>query len=289
MRFATGLRKPKNPVPGHGCRGHGRGGRQGRAADSSQATRSSVGPTERSPSTRRATEDQFVKKPANLTFEQAAAVGVSATTALQLLRDDGHVQPGQKVLDQRGVGRGGHVRRADRQGVRRRGDRRDQHQERRRWSARSAPTMSSTTPPRTSRRADQRYDLILDNVGNHSMAETRRALTPERDADLQRRRTRRRQARPDDQDRGRVHVRAPAGRAVIEDPERRRPAGPQGARRSREGHAGHRRHVPAGARRPRRSSTSPGPRPRDGRRRSGTVASARRALLHSADAGGTAA
>ena len=37
-------------------------------------------------------------KPANLTFEQAAAVGVSATTALQLLRDDGHVQPGQKVL-----------------------------------------------------------------------------------------------------------------------------------------------------------------------------------------------
>ena len=37
-------------------------------------------------------------KPANLTFEQAAAVGVSATTALQLLRDDGQVQPGQKVL-----------------------------------------------------------------------------------------------------------------------------------------------------------------------------------------------
>jgi NADPH:quinone reductase-like Zn-dependent oxidoreductase len=37
-------------------------------------------------------------KPANLTFEQAAAVGVSASTALQLLRDQGKVQPGQKVL-----------------------------------------------------------------------------------------------------------------------------------------------------------------------------------------------
>ena len=47
---------------------------------------------------RGASEDQFIKKPANLTFEQAAAVGVSASTALQLLRDDGKVQPGQKVL-----------------------------------------------------------------------------------------------------------------------------------------------------------------------------------------------
>src|SRR5881397_2977565 len=42
--------------------------------------------------------DHFVAKPGNLTFEQAAAVGVSASTALQLLRDDGKVQPGQRVL-----------------------------------------------------------------------------------------------------------------------------------------------------------------------------------------------
>jgi NADPH:quinone reductase-like Zn-dependent oxidoreductase len=45
-----------------------------------------------------ASEDHFALKPANLTFDQAAAVGVSATTALQLLRDDGHLQPGDKVL-----------------------------------------------------------------------------------------------------------------------------------------------------------------------------------------------
>src|SRR5438445_9262720 len=37
-------------------------------------------------------------KPANLTFEQAAAVPVAALTALQGLRDEGTVQPGQKVL-----------------------------------------------------------------------------------------------------------------------------------------------------------------------------------------------
>src|SRR6266496_1548045 len=37
-------------------------------------------------------------KPANITFEQAASVGVAGITALQGLRDKGHVQAGQKVL-----------------------------------------------------------------------------------------------------------------------------------------------------------------------------------------------
>jgi len=37
-------------------------------------------------------------KPANLSFEQAAAVPISALTALQALRDTGKVQPGQQVL-----------------------------------------------------------------------------------------------------------------------------------------------------------------------------------------------
>lgn len=45
-----------------------------------------------------APEDAFVLKPTNLTFEQAAAVPVSAVTALLGLRDQGHIQPGQKVL-----------------------------------------------------------------------------------------------------------------------------------------------------------------------------------------------
>jgi NADPH:quinone reductase-like Zn-dependent oxidoreductase len=40
----------------------------------------------------------LVPKPANLTFEQAAAVNMAATTALQGLRDKGQLKPGQRVL-----------------------------------------------------------------------------------------------------------------------------------------------------------------------------------------------
>jgi NADPH:quinone reductase-like Zn-dependent oxidoreductase len=42
--------------------------------------------------------DKLAPKPANLSFEQAAAVPISGLTALQALRDTGTVQPGQKVL-----------------------------------------------------------------------------------------------------------------------------------------------------------------------------------------------
>jgi NADPH:quinone reductase-like Zn-dependent oxidoreductase len=40
----------------------------------------------------------FVRKPGNITFEQAAAIPVAAITALQGLRDQGHVKAGQRVL-----------------------------------------------------------------------------------------------------------------------------------------------------------------------------------------------
>ncbi len=45
-----------------------------------------------------APESTLVLKPNNVTFEQAASVPVAALTALQGLRDKGHIQPGQKVL-----------------------------------------------------------------------------------------------------------------------------------------------------------------------------------------------
>ncbi len=43
-------------------------------------------------------EERLAKKPANVTFEEAAAVPIAAITALQGLRDRGHIEPGQKVL-----------------------------------------------------------------------------------------------------------------------------------------------------------------------------------------------
>src|SRR5215469_11662211 len=43
-------------------------------------------------------ESALVLKPANVTFEQAASVPAAAYTALQGLRDKGHIQPGHKVL-----------------------------------------------------------------------------------------------------------------------------------------------------------------------------------------------
>ena len=121
--------------------------------------------------------DQFVAKPVNLTFEQAAAVGVSATTALQLLRDQGNVKPGQKVLINGASGGVGTfavqiakslgaevtavVSTANMDTVR---------------SIGADHVIDYTQEDFTEGAA--RYDFILDNVGNHSLADTRRALTP---------------------------------------------------------------------------------------------------------------
>ena len=74
---------------------------------------------------------RFVLKPANITFEQAAAIPIAAVTALQGLRDSGQLTRGTKSADQRRVRRRGHVRSADREGARRRSHRRLQHAQRR--------------------------------------------------------------------------------------------------------------------------------------------------------------
>ncbi len=174
MRIATGMRRPKNRVPGTDIAGTvevvGKDVKALRPGDDVFGWCTGAFAEYAS-----ATEDHFVLKPAALTFEQAAAVGVSATTALQLLRDDGHVQPGQKVLVNGASGGVGTfaVQIAKAFGAEVTGV----------TSTRNVELVRSIGADHVIdytredfRKGGPRYDLILDNVGDHSMSATRRAL-----------------------------------------------------------------------------------------------------------------
>jgi NADPH:quinone reductase-like Zn-dependent oxidoreductase len=181
MRMATGLRKPKNRVPGTDIAGTvaavGTDVTQFRPGDEVFGWCSGAFAEYAS-----ASEDHFAPKPANLTFEQAAAVGVSATTALQLLRDEGHVQPGQKVLINGASGGVGTfaVQIARAFGAEVTGVCSTKNVELIR-SIGADHVIDYTKEDLT--RGGPRYDFILDNVGNHSPSDMRRALT--RDGVLQ--------------------------------------------------------------------------------------------------------
>ena len=124
-----------------------------------------------------AREDKLALKPQNLTFEQAAAVGVSGSTALQAVRDHGRVEPGQEVLI---IGASGGVGTFAVQIAKAFGAR--------------VTGVCSTAKVNMVRsigadhvidysrenfaEADQRFDLILDIGGNSSVASLRRVLTP---------------------------------------------------------------------------------------------------------------
>jgi NADPH:quinone reductase-like Zn-dependent oxidoreductase len=123
-------------------------------------------------------ETALALKPTNLTFEQAAAVGTSAFTALQALRDQGKLQAGQHVLITGASGGVGTfaVQIAKALGAEVTGV----------CSTRNVDMVRSigahhvidyTQEDFTT--SSQRYDLILDNVGNHSLSDARRALTPD--------------------------------------------------------------------------------------------------------------
>ena len=124
-----------------------------------------------------ALEDKLAPKPANLSFQQAAAVAVSGLTALQALRDHGKVQPRDKVLVvgasggvgtyavQLGKAFGAHVT-----GV---------------CSTTKLDLVRSIGADRViDYTADdfaagaQRYDVIVDIGGNATLSRLRRALTP---------------------------------------------------------------------------------------------------------------
>jgi NADPH:quinone reductase-like Zn-dependent oxidoreductase len=122
-------------------------------------------------------EPKLIMKPDNMTFEQAAAVPIAAFTALQGLRDKGKIQPGHKVLINGAAGGVGTFAvqiaksfGADVTGV---------------CSTRNLDMVRSIGADRVIdytqedfTKAAQRYDLILDTVGNHSMSANRRILNP---------------------------------------------------------------------------------------------------------------
>ena len=175
MRIGTGLAKPKNRVPGTDVAG---------TVEAVGAQVQSLRPGDEVfgwcagafAEYASAPAEQLVKKPATLTFEQAAAVGVSATTALQLLRDDAKVRPGQTVLINGASGGVGTfaVQIAKDFGAEVTGV----------CSTRNVELVRSIGADHVIdytredfRAGTERYDLILDNVGDRSMADTRRALT----------------------------------------------------------------------------------------------------------------
>jgi NADPH:quinone reductase-like Zn-dependent oxidoreductase len=121
-------------------------------------------------------ESKIARKPDSVTFEQAASVNVAGLTAVQGLRDHGKIQAGQKVLVNGAAGGVGtfavqlgktfdaHVT-----GV---------------CSTRNVEMVRSIGADdvidytqNDFTRGDQRYDLILDCVGNHSFSECRRVLS----------------------------------------------------------------------------------------------------------------
>ena len=124
-----------------------------------------------------AAEDALVGKPANLSFEQAAAVPVAALTALQGLRDKGRVQPGHQVLINGASGGVGTfaVQLAKALGA----------EVTAVCSTRNVETARSLGADRVVdytredfTRGDRRYDLLLDVAGSRPWSACQRVLEP---------------------------------------------------------------------------------------------------------------
>jgi NADPH:quinone reductase-like Zn-dependent oxidoreductase len=117
-------------------------------------------------------------KPSNATFEQAASMPIAAITALQALRDKGQLKPGQKVLINGASGGVGTfaVQIAKSFGAEVTGV----------CSTRNVEMVRSIGADHVVdykkedyTESGQHYDLIIDNVGNHSLLANRRVLNPD--------------------------------------------------------------------------------------------------------------
>jgi len=124
-----------------------------------------------------APQDQLAPKPANLSFEQAAAVPTSGFAALQGLRDSGEVQPGQQVLIIGAAGAVGlfAVQLAKTFGAQVTGVASTTQLELVR-SVGADEVIDYTRDDVTD--GTRRWDLILDTAGHRSLSQLRRALTP---------------------------------------------------------------------------------------------------------------
>ena len=124
-----------------------------------------------------ARESKLVSKPEGVSFEQAASVPIAGMTALQALRNEGHLQPGQKVLINGAAGGVGTfaVQIAKSFGAYVTGV----------CSTRNVELVRSLGADRVIdyTREDftedsERYDLLLDNVGNRKLSAMKRILRP---------------------------------------------------------------------------------------------------------------